>query len=45
MACAALAARLVQLRPRLGGAKAKVLSLAACRYPEKEVNVSYKRYK
>ncbi|CAM9651008.1 unnamed protein product, partial [Ectocarpus sp. 8 AP-2014] len=37
IACAALGARLVQLRPGLGKARAKQLALAACRFPDKQV--------
>lgn len=38
MAAAALSARLVQLRPKLGKGRAKEVALAACRYPSKQVN-------
>ncbi|CAM9644455.1 unnamed protein product [Ectocarpus fasciculatus] len=37
ISCAALGARLVQLRPGLGKARAKRLALAACRFPDKQV--------
>lgn len=37
MPCTGLAARLVQLRPGLGKARAKQLAAAACRYPDKQV--------
>ncbi|CAM9876409.1 unnamed protein product [Ectocarpus sp. 4 AP-2014] len=37
ISCAALGARLVQLRSGLGKARAKQLALAACRFPDKQV--------
>lgn len=39
ISCAALGARLVQLRPGLGKARAKQLALAACRFPDKQVRL------
>ncbi|CAN0171347.1 unnamed protein product [Ectocarpus sp. 13 AM-2016] len=39
ISCAALGARLVQLRRGLGKARAKQLALAACRFPDKQVGL------